>query len=174
MKYTNTKKLAIIAGVVLFALATTQSAIADEPSDTFDITVTGEYLWIDITNATWVIGTVGLSTSIWTNETSITFIAHIDNCTVNTDLSLQITTDGTVWKSVATGDPPASDVYRLNNSIDTWVAENETLETGDTVIASDITAGQNQSFDLRFDTPTSSTTGTLQTIELTATIVKHS
>jgi len=52
MKYTNTKKLAIIAGVVLFALATTQSAIADEPSDTFDITVTGEYLWIDITNAT--------------------------------------------------------------------------------------------------------------------------
>ena len=168
MKYT--KKLVILAIACLFALATTQSASADNTTDTFDITVTGEYLWIDITNATWVIGTMALSDSKYTNETGITFIADIDNCTVNTDLSLQITTDGATWNdAVASG----ADEYRLNASINTWVAENLLSEVGDTTISSDITAGQNESFDLRFDTPTASTTGESQSITLTATIVKH-
>jgi len=168
MKYT--KKLAILAIACLFVLATTLSANAAE-TDTFDITVTGEYLWIDITNATWVIGIMALSTSEYTNETGIAFIADIDNCTINTDLSLQITTDGATWKDAAA---PGADEYRLNASIDVWVADNNTIsEAGDTTISSDITAGQNESFDLRLDSPTTSTTGTGQSITVTATIAKH-
>lgn len=152
-------------------MATTQSASADVTNDTFDITVTGEYLWIDITNATWVIGTVALSTSIWTNQTSITFIADIDNCTVNTDLSLQITTDGATWNDAAA---PGADEYRLNASIDTWAADNDLVsEASLNTISTNIVAGQNETFDLRFDTPTSSTTGTSQSITVTATIAKH-
>ena len=136
--------------------------------------MTGEYLWIDITNATWTIGDVVYSTSTWTNDTGITFIADIDNCSVNTDLSLQITNDGAVRNSITTGGVPASDVYRLNSTIDTWGNENETLATGDTVISSDITKGETETFDLRFDAPTASSTGLQQTITTTATIVKHS
>jgi len=170
MKYT--KKLAVFAIACLFAFSTMQCVNAGT-TDTFDITVTGEYLWIDITNATWAIGVIALSASNYTNETGLTFIADIDNCSVNTDLSLQITGDGAVWNTVTTGNPPASDVYRLNSSLNLWTNENETLATGDTTIASDITAGQNQSFDLRFDSPTASTTGTQQSITITATIAKH-
>lgn len=169
MKYT--KKLAIFAIACLFAIATTQSANADVTTDTFDITVTGEYLWIDITNASWAIGVMPLSASNYTNETGLTFIADIDNCSINTDLSLQITSDGATWNDAAI---PGADEYRLNASIDTWAADNGTLlsEVGDTTISAGITAGQNETFDLRFDTPTSSTTGTAQSITLTATIVK--
>ena len=170
MKYT--KKLAIIAISCLFAMATTQSAsAADVTTDTFDITVTGEYLWIDITNSTWAIGAVAFSTSIWTNQTSITFIADIDNCSVNTDLSLQITTDGATWKDAAA---PGADEYSLNASIDIWVADDDIVsEASPNTISSDITAGQNETFDLRFDSPTSSTTVTSQSITVTATIAKH-
>ena len=169
MKYT--KKLVILAIACLFALATTQSASADNTTDTFDITVTGEYLWIDITNATWEIGIMPLSDSRYTNETGITFIADIDNCTVNTDLSLQITTDGATWNDATA---PDADEYRLNASIDVWVADDDNVaEASPNTISSGITAGQNESFDLRFDSPTSSTTGTGQSITLTATIAKH-
>ena len=167
MRYT--KKLAVFAIACLFAISVMQSANS-ATTDTFDITVTGEYLWMDITNATWAIGTIALSASNYTNETGITFIADIDNCSVNTDLSLQITTDGATWQDASA---PGADEYRLNASIDTWVAENLLSEAGDTTISSDITAGQNESFDLRFDSPITSTTGTGQSITVTATIAKH-
>ena len=166
MEYT--KKLAVIAVACLFAISAMQS-VNSATTDTFDITVTGEYLWIDITNATWAIGVMALSISKWTNQTGITFIADIDNCTVNTDLSLQITTDGATWKDASAS---GADEYRLNASINVWVAENLLSEVGDTTISSGITAGQNESFDLRFDSPTSSTTSAQQSITITATIVK--
>jgi len=167
MKYS--KKLAVVAIACLFALSVAQSA-SSASTDTFDITVTGEYLWIDITNATWAIGTIALSASNYTNQTGITFIADIDNCSVNTDLSLQITTDGATWNDASA---PGADEYRLNASINAWVAENLLSEAGDATISSDVTAGQNESFDLRFDSPTSSTTGTEQSLTVTATIAKH-
>ena len=168
MKYA--KKLVMLTAVSILALFVMQPVNAGT-TDTFDITVTGEYLWIDITNASWTIGTVALSTSIYTNETGITFIADIDNCTINTDLSLQITSDGATWNDAIA---PGADEYGLNASTDIWGADDSGLsEVGDTTISSDITAGQNETFDLRFDTPTSSTTGTEQSITVTATIAKH-
>ena len=143
-------------------------------SDTFDITVTGEFIWIDITNASWVIGTITMSTSVWTNETAIAFIADMDNCTVATDLKLQITVDGADWTATTTGNDPAADTYRLNSSIDpAWGNENETLTGVATTISSNIAVGNNESFDLRFDTPTATTTGDQQSITVTASVVKN-
>lgn len=147
-------------------------AAADQTSDTFDITVTGEYLWIDITNATWAIGTVAMSSVHYTNETGITFIADMDNCSVTADLKLQITSDGADWSATTTGNAPAADTYRLNSSIDTWGDENETLTAVATTISTSIAPGNNETFDLRFDAPTSTTVSTQQSITVTATVTK--
>lgn len=139
-----------------------------DPNDYTDIP--REFLWIDVTNATWALGLIEMNIRIWTNETGKTFICDMDNTTVNTDLSLQITTDGATWHD---GAAPASDVYRLNASIDTWSNEFLITEASDQTISSDITAYQNETFDLRFDAPTSTSIGVQQTITITATIVKH-
>ena len=136
-------------------------------------TRSSDFLWIDITNTSWALGNVVMGTSTYTNETGVTFIADMDNCTVNTDLKLQITTDGTTWNAATSGNSPASNIYRLNASIDTWVNQFQIVTASATTISSDITAGQNETFDLRFDAPTSSTTGTEQTITTTASLVKH-
>ena len=148
------------------------NAGADQTSDTFDITVTGEFLWIDITNLSWAIGAVAMSSSHWTNETGITFIADMEDTTVTADLKLQITNDGAEWSATTTGNAPDTDIYRLNNSIDTWGAENETLVGVATTISASIANGNNESFDLRFDAPTSTSVATQQTITVTATVVK--
>jgi len=167
------KKLAIFLISMLMVLSfIPMNAGADQTSDTFDITVTGEYLWIDITNASWAIGTVAMSSSHWTNETGITFIADMDNTTVTADLKLQITNDGADWAATTTGNAPAADTYRLNNSIDTWGNENETLVASATTISASIAAGNNETFDLRFDAPTATTVATQQSITVTASVVK--
>lgn len=149
------------------------NASADQTSDTFDITVTGEYLWIDITNLTWAIGTVSMSSVHFTNETGITFIADMDTSSVNTDLKLQVTNDGAQWSAATSGNSIGADTYRLNASIDIWVAdENQIVTASATTISSGITAGQDETFDLRFDAPSSTSVGTAQSITVTASIVK--
>ena len=150
----------------------TVSTSEDTSSDTFGITVTGEYIWIDITNATWALGVVAMSSHHWTNETGVTFIADMDNTTVNTDLKLQITSDATDWSAATSGNGPGADVYRLNASVDTWSTEAQIVTASATTISTDIPAGQNETFDLRFDAPTSTSTGDQQSITVTASLVK--
>ena len=142
-------------------------------TDTFDIIVQGEYLYIDITNTSWNLGVVAMGSHHWTNETGVTWIADLDNTSVNTDLSLQITNDAADWSAATSGNGPGADVYRLNASSDSWSTEHQIVTASDTVIASNIPPTQNQTFDLRFDSPTSSTTGDQQTITITATLAKH-
>lgn len=149
------------------------NAGADQTSDTFDITVTGEYLWIDITNASWAIGTVAMSSVHYTNETGITFIADMDNTTVTADLKLQITGDGADWTAATAGSSAGADTYRLNTSIDTWVADDDqVVAAAASTISASIATGNNESFDLRFDAPTSTSVSAQQTITVTATVVK--
>ena len=168
------KKIAIILMSMLLVLSfAPMNVSADQTSDTFDITVTGEFLWIDITNATWAIGTISMSSVTFTNETGITLIADMDNTTVTVDLKLQITNDGADWSACIAGNAAGADIYRLNSSIDIWVADTNTIVTASaTTISSGITTGNNESFDLRFDAPTSTSVGTQQSITTTATLVK--
>ena len=146
---------------------------APATSDTFDITVTGESLYINITNTTWAIGTIAMSTIHYTNETGITFIADMEDSTVNTDLKLQITNAATNWVATVATEEAGADVYRLNASIDLWVSENMVILGNPVSISSDITLGDNETFDMRFDAPTSTTVGTVQSITVTASIIKH-
>ena len=147
-------------------------ASADQTSDTFNITVTGEFLWIDITNDTWALGVVSMGSSHWTNETGETFIADMDNTTVNTDLKLQITSDAADWSAATSGNSPGTDIYRLNASVNDWSTENQIVTASATTISTNIPTGQNETFDLRFDAPTATSTGAQQSITVTATLVK--
>ena len=146
-----------------------------------NITIGGDYhplvessvIWIDITNASWDLGNIVMGSSTWTNETGKTFIADMDNCTINTDLKLQITNDGADWTAATSGNGPDANIYRLNASIDSWVIEFQIVTASVTTISLDIVAGQNETFDLRFDAPTSSSSGDQQSITVTATLVEH-
>lgn len=146
-----------------------------------NITIGGDYhpltesliIWIDVTNASWDLGNIVMDSSTWTNETGKTFIADMDNCTVNTDLKLQVTNDGADWSAATSGNGPGADIYRLNASIDSWVTEFQIVTASVTTISLDIVAGQNETFDLRFDAPTSSSTGNQQGMTITATLVEH-
>jgi uncharacterized membrane protein affecting hemolysin expression len=97
----------------------------------------------------------------------------MDNCTVNTDLKLQVTNDGADWTAATSGNGPGADIYRLNASIDSWVTEFQIITASVTTISLDIVAGQNETFDLRFDAPTSTTVSTQQSITVTSTLVEH-
>ena len=167
------KKLAIILISMLMTLSFIPMNVSAAESDTFDITVTGEFLWIDITNLTWAIGTVAMSSVTYTNETGITFLADISNSSVNTDLKLAITGDGATWSSAAAAAGIGADTYLLNASTDTWV-DNDTqvVATSATTISSGVTAGQDEYFDLMFSAPSSTTVGDAQSITVTASVVK--
>ena len=141
-------------------------------SEVYHFTTTS-FIWIDITNSSWDIGNIIMSSSTWTNETGKTFIADKDNCTVATDLKLQITNDGTTWNSATSGNIPSNNIYRLNVSINSWVAQFQIITASLTTISTNIAADQNETFDLRFDAPTASSTGNQQSITVTATLVQH-
>ena len=162
--------ITLIITTMLLSLAPTM-VTADQTSDTITITVTGEYLYIQVTPDTWDIGVVSMSSSTYSNTTGPYFTADTSDTNVNIDLKLQITQDASAWSAATSGNGPGADTYRLNASSDNWVTEYQIVTASPTTIAT-ITAGQDQTFDLRFDAPTSTSTGDQQTITITATITK--
>lgn len=172
--------------VIAFTLLTLLSAsfmpnVSAGTSDTFNITVTGEYIWIDILNASWTIGTVLCPSSTWTNETNSFIEANMSNCSVAVDLKLQITSDAADWTSAAGAADPGADVYRLNASdcdpaTPSWVPDamggTQVIVASATTIEASLAAGNDQLFDLRFDAPTTTSSGDEQTITVTASLVK--
>lgn len=161
------KHFAILIEIIMIAAVMLVVPIINAgTSDTFTITVTGEYLECNILEDSWAIGTVAMSSSSWTNETGDTLNADIDNSTVNVDFRLQITSDAAIWSS---GSPPAADIYRLNASINTWSSQIQVTGSATTIVSGTQT---DQPFDLRFDAPTSTTTGQEQTITVTGSVIK--
>jgi hypothetical protein len=161
--------VAILAGTTM--LAGLPSTLADS-TDTFTITVTGQYIVFTVNNETWSVngGTpVAMSHNYYTN-TSKTFIADSTGSSVNVDIKLRITTDGTNWNAATEGNDPASNTYRLGASIDTWSSSHQIVTAGTTTIDTGHEAGT-QKFDLEFMSPTSTTTGSLQTITVTASAI---
>jgi len=161
--------VAITIGTTI--LAGLPSTLADS-TDTFTITVKGQYIVFSVNNATWSVngGTaVAMSHNYYTNA-SDTFTADSTGSSVNVDLKLQITTDGSDWTAATTGNNPGADIYKLNASINTWSTQIQILAGSPTTIKTNLVAGE-QAFDLKFMSPTSTTTGALQTITVTASAV---
>ena len=157
---------AIIISFLLFAT----NIITADTSDTFDITVTGEYLECNIIEDSWAVGVVSMSSSSWTNETGDTLNADIDNSTVDVDFQLQISSDAATWASCGVGGSPGADIYRLNASADSWSTQIQLITASETTLVSSTQV--DQAFDLRFDAPTSTTTGQPQSITITASVIK--
>jgi len=165
------KTLPIVIVLALVASTFIMSAYAGT-TDTFTVTVRGKYLDIQVNRTTWSINSdaaIAMSSTYFSNvSTTPYFTAVLYNNSVNVDLQLHISTDGTTWSD---GTAPAADVYRLNATADLFSAQINLNNVAQTV-KSAITAGTNQTFDLRFDAPTSTTTGDLQTLTITATVAE--
>lgn len=156
--------------MIIAAIILAFPIINADTSDTFTITVTGEYIECNIIEDSWAIGTVAMSSSSWTNETGDTLNADIDNSTVNVDFRLQITSDAAEWSASTTGSPPAADTYRLNASVNTWSTQIQVITASVVTLVSGTLT--DQTFDLRFDAPTSTTTGQQQSITVTGSAIK--
>jgi len=160
----------LIEFMMIAAIILAVPIINADTSDTFNITVTGEYIECNIIEDSWAIGTVTMSSSSWTNETADTLNADIDNSTVNVDFRLQITSDAAIWSSSTVGSPPAADTYRLNASANTWSTQIQLITASVATLVSGTQT--DQTFDLRFDSPTSTTTGQQQSITVTGSVIK--
>ena len=169
------KALLVAATLITVFLIAASPSVLGETTDAFTVTVRGEYIDIQINQTTWQINSgnaVTLSTSYWTNGTyNDYFQATLYNCSVTVDLKLHVSTDGTTWNI---GAAAGAVTYALNSSLNQWSTgdTNVTLTTSEQVISSSITKDTNETFDLRFDAPTSTTTGNTQTITCTATVIK--
>jgi len=174
----NNMKIKIVSttGILIsFILLMISPAILADTTDTFTVTVTGEYIECNIVEASWSVNSgtpVVMSTSYDTTGGG-TLNADTSSSSVAIDLKLQITGAAATWSAATTGNAPAADTYRLNASTDAFVAHDvQILLASQTTISSGIAAGQDETFDLRFDSPTSTTTGVQQTVTVTASAIK--
>jgi hypothetical protein len=174
----NNMKIKILSTTVVLIsliLLTISPSIIAGTTDTFTVTVTGEYIECNILQASWSVnsGTPVLMSTSYNTTSGDTLTADTSNSSIAIDLKLQITSDAATWSAATSGNTPAADTYRFNASTDAFVAHDvQILTASQTTISSGISAGQDETFDLRFDSPTSTTTGVQQTITLTASAIK--
>lgn len=173
----NAKKyVAVILGLLLLVFLGQIPVVLSTDNDNFSVTMSGAYLEVNIVNASWDIGTVQMSTSYWTNETSETQTADTHNCTAGTniDFEMVISADAATWYTVwAENATTGADQYKLNATSDSWVAQTALNVTTYADVDDNFDPANNVSFDLRFDSPTSTTTGTQQTITLNGKVTVH-
>jgi len=138
-------------------------------SDTFLVTMSGSYLECNIINASWNIGTVAMSNSYWTNETGETERADTSNSTAGTNLDFEMTvsTDAVTW-NIDTA--PGANKYQMNATSNNWTGQVklQSVVYGD--VRANFAPASNVFFDLRFDSPTSTTVGATQSITLTGKV----
>lgn len=160
--------------LILLILLVISPTILADTTDTFTVTVTGEYIECNILEASWSVnsGTPVLMSTSYDTTGGDTLTADTSNSSIAIDLKLQITASAATWSAATSGSVPAADTYRINASIDSLSTSIQILTASQTTISSGISAGQDQLFDLRFDSPTSTTTGVEQTITLTASAIK--
>lgn len=171
------KRLAIlVAGLLLAFIALVPSApVPAADNDTLDVTFSGAYLECNIINATWAIGTVQMSTSYWTNS-SDTQVADVTNCTqgTNIDFEMNISTSPATWYSVWFANvTTGADQFKLNASDDVWTTQTALENTTRHDVANNHDPVADITFDLRFDSPTSTTTGAAQSMTLTGIVTIH-
>lgn len=173
----NIKKgfVLLIGILVATCLMPTMAQVQAADNDNFAVTCYGAYLECNIINTTWAIGTVAMSTGYWTNSTE-TIVVDTQNCTAgtNTDFSMVISADaakwGTCWRGNAT---TGANLYRLNATSDTFTTQEQLNLTIYQDVDNDFDPANNVSLDFRFDSPTSTTTGSQQSITLNGKVEVH-
>jgi hypothetical protein len=168
----------MVAGILTFCMMPVfvQSVRGVADNDNFNVTMYGWYLECNIINASWIIGTVNMSDSYWTNQTGQTEKADTHNSTtgLTLDFEMYISVDATDWKTVwAENYTTGPNQYKLNASSDSWVAQTALNVTTYADVKTIFAPSANATFDLRFDAPTSTTTGAAQTITLNGKVTIH-
>jgi len=169
-------KVLILVAVIVGAmeLATMPSTLASD-HDTFTLSVKGYYIGLTVDRDSWNVNhgvQVEVPSTYYTNSESNIFTANTTIISVNVDVKLQITTDGATWHAATSGNGPGPNTYKLSESINQWTSKVQIVTAPATIIKSNMAPGT-QTFDLRMDTPTSSTTGSEQTITLTVSVIAH-
>lgn len=180
----KSKILAFVIGSLFVMTATPgfvlmAQGVAD--NDNFLVTMTGQYLECNIINASWVVGEgtprrVLMSHHYWTNETGETEKAETYNSTPgnNLDFEMVISSDAATWYTVwAENYTTGADQYKLNASSDAWTGQAALNVTTYADVKANFDPGDNATFDLRFDAPTSTTTGVGQSTTLNGKVTIH-
>ena len=141
-------------------------------NDNFLVTMSGAYLECNIINASWNIGTVNMSSHYWTNQTGETEKADTSNSTTGTNLDFEMTvsSDAATWDIFTA---PGADKYQMNASSNSWVAQMKMELTVYGDVKANFAPDDNATFDLRFDSPVSTTTGAMQSITLNGKVTAH-
>ena len=171
------KYISLIVGMLVLTCFFSMPVFAGVDDDNLNVTCYGSYLELNIINVSWDIGVVQMSTSYFTNETSETQDGDTHNCTpaVMIDFSMVISAEPSVWNTIWRGNETTGpNLFSINASSDVWVASNEQLNlTTYYDVESNFDPANNVTFDLKLKTPTSSTTGSLQTIVLNGKVEVH-
>jgi len=169
----------MVAGILTFCLIPVllqNDARAVSDNDNLLVTMSGRYLECNIINASWNIGTVLMSHHYWTNETHETEKAQTYNSTpgTNLDFEMVVSVDAATWKTVWSQNyTTGANRYKLNASSNVWVAQTALNVTTYADVKTNFAPSANATFDLRFDAPTSTTTGVGQSITLNGKVTIH-
>ena len=171
----------VMLGMVFISMAVTKSAYA-LTTDTFTITVTVNYIEINLRNAgdtadytTWAIGQLATSGDKTMADTEAVRVKY-GTSSQHTDIQSYVSTECSAWLINAT---PAADKYEL---VAKGSATTAPSMSGATVLNSGalqtITGATDISADhylyYKFFAPTSTGVGTLQTITITVGVIVHS
>ena len=174
----GTKKgIALLIGVlIVICLTPTASySVQAADNDNFNVTMYGSYLEVNIINVSWDIGVVQMSASYWTNISS-TIHVETYNCTpgVNIDFPMVISSDAATWYTVwAENWTTGANQYKLNATSDAWTTQTALNLTTYADVDDNFDPANNVTLDLRFDSPTSTTTGVQQSITLNGKVEVH-
>lgn len=179
-KKTLTFFISVLVAICLTPTAFNDGVVQATDNDNFAVTMNGAYLEVNIDNTTWAIGTVQMSTTYWTNgtPTSLNVSINVDthNCTAGTniDFPMVISADAATWYTVwATNWTTGADQYKLNATSDCF-ATNASLNLSTYAdVDNDFDPANNVTLDLRFASPTSTTTGVAQSITLNGKVEIH-
>jgi len=146
-------------------------------SDTFTVTVTGEYIVIAVDETDWDVH----------NGTSITmddfynsshdghlFVGDCSDSSVALDIKGQITSDdGPDWSSAGDGEGAQEDKYVLNATAVGFSGSEQLITASSQTFISDLTQGVDAHWNLTFQAPSATTSGAQQQFTVTITAAKH-
>lgn len=171
------KLLSVLIGISVTLLLSVNSipTVYAADNDNVNVTCYGSYLECNIVNLSWDIGTVQMSTSYWTNDTDTLHVeTHNSTAGTNIDFEMAISADAADWNRIwPENETTEADGYRLNTTSDAWVSQAGMNISVYADVDDNFAPGDNVTLDMRFDSPTSTTTGAQQTITLNGKVTVH-
>ena len=172
----NRKLLALFVGLLMTTFLGATPVVFSANNDDLAVTCYGAYLEVDIGNTTWNIGYVAMSANYWTNETGHTQKAVTCNSTEGTYIDYEMNVvNATIW--MINNSAIGANIVMFNVSNHTWDATaggiNVTLNLSYMDVQNNFDPNINCTFDIRFSSPSSTTTGTNQSFTLNGKVTVH-